>query len=218
MKMDALALQCRTCHATIRPFGVPRSDQEVVTPSLIAAIEEMVYRAPSSIVFTLTCGHGEYRGIRPSFWKRGLSAITPQGADFSSEDMLIRWQWTWWDTEALAQEASYFTYASTRPEPEAWDPPSLTFTCACGESLEAQGVSDDEWDEYLFTGWRGTCAACGIVLRIDGIDGGPVGDAYNAERNARYREALALWEALRPPRPEGVVVAGLLESEEEPDD
>ena len=204
MKMDALALQCRTCHATIRPFGVPRSDQEVVTPSLIAAIEEMVYRAPSSIVFTLTCGHGEYRGIRPSFWKRGLSAITPQGADFSSEDMLIRWQWTWWDTEALAQEAARAAYDLTRPRREPWDPPPLTLTCVCGAPVPCLAVDEDE-EDGIREGWEGGCAHCGVILQVP--EGGRTTRAYQTERKARYGEAVALWEALRPPSPVPLRVA-----------
>jgi len=197
--LNISTIPCRTCHTIMRPADVELA---------------MVYEA-ETIVLRLDCDHGEceYRGRRPSAWLAGLQAINRQMAELPVEEGPIPWTWTWWDTDALAQEAAYMAYEHTRPIEESWDPPPLTFICACGVSLKVYGVSHDDYDDGPYEGWRGACAACGIVLRIDGSDGGRVGDAYAAERSARYREACALWEALRPPKPEGVAVASLVEAD-----
>lgn len=202
-------IQCRTCHAIAPDHLALTLETSGDITTFFASIERALFFGGEHIVYPVPCGHGQYRGIRP---------VPPQAILFAAvagtpEADTTPWQWEWWDAEALAQEQAQREYGRTQPAVEAWDPPALHLLCACGQPITAQGVLEED-DEYgAFEGWEGTCAECGIVVQVK--DGGLMEKTYRQLREARHQEAIALWEALRPPAPNPLVVARLLEAESE---
>ncbi len=200
--MTELTVWCPICETDVS-IGSPATsgDPQEQLVALLGVAEVQLWSGSETKRMRLACGHGEYRGYRDlTAWL----LMEPQPSP---------WGWEWWDTTALAQEAARAAYDLTRPRREPWDPPPLTLTCVCGAPVPCLAVDEDE-EDGIREGWEGGCAHCGVILQVP--EGGRTTRAYQTERKARYGEAVALWEALRPPSPVPLRVARpIAETEDE---
>ena len=196
------AVWCPVCETGVAIVSSATSgDPQERLAALLGVVEVQLWSGSETKRMRLACGHGEYRGYRGDLTAWLL--MEPQPSP---------WRWEWWDAPALAQELARATYDQTRPTREPWNAPPLTLTCVCGAPVPCLAVDEDEEDGIL-EGWKGGCAQCGLILQVP--EGGRTTLAYHTERQARYGEAVALWEALRPPSPVPLHVASPIAERED---